>query len=76
MSLHALRLPKWGEGWGREKYFTKKTSDRVGQKMLISKRGCIMGQVNILKGVQGIFGENRKLHNCCVINKEHASKDW
>ena len=40
----------------------------VGQKILISKRGSIMGQVNFVKGVKGIFGENRKLHNFSVID--------
>ena len=40
----------------------------VGQKILISKRGCIMGRVNFLKGLQGIFGENRKLHKCSLKN--------
>ena len=68
--------PVFQNGGGGEKYFTKITSDGVDQKILISKRGCIMGQVNILKGVvQGIFVENRKLHNYSVINQEHASKD-
>ena len=40
----------------------------VGQKNFISKRGSIMGQVNFVKGVKGIFGENRKLYNCSVID--------
>ena len=30
----------------------------VGQKILISKRGCIMAQVNFLKRSQRIFGKN------------------
>ena len=34
----------------------------VGQKIVISNRVCIMGLVNFLKGVHGIFGEYRKLH--------------
>ena len=40
----------------------------VAQKSLTSKKGSVMGQVNFLKGAQGIFGENRKLHNCSVMN--------
>ena len=38
----------------------------VGQKIVISKRVCIMGHVNFLKGVHGIFGEYRKLHKQSV----------
>ena len=40
----------------------------VGQKILILKRGSIMEWGNFLKGLQGVFGENRKLHNCNIIN--------
>ena len=44
----------------------------VGQEILILKRGCIMEQVNFLKGLQGLFGENRKFQ----CNKlKHTSKD-
>ena len=50
----------------REKTFSKTIV--VDQKILISKGGCIMGQFNFLKGVQGIFGENGKLHNFSIIN--------
>ena len=38
----------------------------VGQKILISRRGCIMGHAKFLKGVHEIFGEYKKLHNCSV----------
>ena len=40
----------------------------VGQKILISKRGYIMGRVNFLKELRGIFGENRKLHKYSLKN--------
>ena len=63
--------PKMEEGW--ERNFSKKSW--VGQKNLISKRGSVMGQANFLKGVQGIFGENRKLHKRSVMNQNQASKD-
>ena len=42
-----------------------------GQKILL----CIMSRVNVLKGVQRSFGENKKMQNCSIINKKHASKD-
>ena len=48
-----------------EKNFSKKS---CGQKILIIKSGCIMERVNFLKGLQEVFGENRKLHNCSTIN--------
>ena len=38
------------------------------QKILILKRSCIMEGVNFLKGLQGVFGENSKLHNCIIIS--------
>ena len=47
-----------------EENFSKK-SVVTGQKILISKRGR---QVNFLKESQAIFGENRALHVCSVIN--------
>ena len=47
-----------------EENFSKK-SVVAGQKILISKRGR---QVNFLKGLQAIFGENRTLHICSIIN--------
>ena len=48
----------------------------VYKKLLISESVCIMEQVNFLGREQKIFGENRKLHNCSIINhKEDASKD-
>ena len=70
MFWHAPHFPKWGE-----KNFSKKTVV-VDQKILILKRACIIGWVNFLKGVQGIFKENRKLHICIITsNEKHASKD-
>ena len=42
MSWHAPYPPKWAEG---EKNFSKKFV-AAGLKILISKKGCIMGQVN------------------------------
>ena len=39
-----------------------------GQEILISKRGCIIWQINFVKGAQRIFGENRTLHICSIIN--------
>ena len=70
MSWHVPCLPKWKGGRNISvKNFA------VGQKIFILKSGSIMWQVNFLKGVQGIFGENRKLHNCSVINLKHTSKD-
>ena len=41
----------------------------VGQKILILRRVCIMERVNFLKGLQGVFGENSKFHNCSVLNE-------
>ena len=58
MSWHAPCLPKW-KGGGRNLV--------LGQKILTSSRGSVMEQVTFLKGVQGIFGENKKLHNCSVM---------
>ena len=49
----------------REQNFSK-TSVVTGQKILISKRGR---QVNFWKGSQVIFGENKVLHICSIINK-------
>ena len=64
MSWHAPCLPKW-----EKKNFSKK-SVVVGQEILISERGCIMGLVNFLTWVQRIFEEYRKLHNCSIINNQ------
>ena len=50
-----------------EETFSKKAVV-VGQKILISKKGCFMGWDNFLKGVQAIFRENRKLNGCSIIN--------
>ena len=47
-----------------EKNLSKK-SDVAGQKILISKRGR---QVDFLKGLRAIFGDNRTLHICSLIN--------
>ena len=53
-----------------EENFSKK-SVVAGQKILISKRAR---QVNFLKGLRTIFGENRTLHICSVISdQKHAS---
>ena len=47
-----------------------------GSKKLISKKGNIMKWVNFLEGAQGMFGENRNLHNCTIINNQkHTWKD-
>ena len=62
MSWHAPRLPKW-----RGKDFSKKSVVRSFDYVVISKRGCIIGCVNFLKGLQRIFRENRKMHNCIII---------
>ena len=51
----------------REENFSKKTVV-ASQKILISKRGCIIRAVKFLKGVQTIFEENRTLHICSIIN--------
>ena len=51
----------------REENFSKKTV-MASQKILISKRGCIIRAVKFLKGVQTIFEENRTLHICSTIN--------
>ena len=48
-------------------HFSKK-SVVAGQKIFISKRGCIITRPNFLKGVQAIFGENRTLHICSIAN--------
>ena len=37
----------------------------AGPKILISKKGR---QVNFLRGLQAIFGENITLHICSIIN--------
>ena len=50
MSRHASHFSNW-----EEKNFSNR-SVVVGQKILVSKKGCIMGWVSFLKGVQGIFG--------------------
>ena len=47
-----------------EENFSKK-SVVTGQKILISKRGK---QVNFSKGLLAIFGENRTLLMCSIIN--------
>ena len=65
MPWHVFHLPKWSGGGGR-KILIKNLV--VGQKILIIKRDCNMEWVKILKGLQGVFGENRKLHNCSIIN--------
>ena len=65
MPWHVFLLPKWSGG-GCRKILVK--SLVVGQKILIIKRSCIMEWVKILKGLQGVSGENRKLHNCSIIN--------
>ena len=70
MSWHAPHFLRWGE-----ENFSKR-SLVMDQKILILKRGCIMGWVNFLKGVRGIFRENRKSHICIIIsNSNYASKD-
>ena len=38
------RLPKWGGGGGGEKFSERSVA--LGQKILMSKRGCIMGRDN------------------------------
>ena len=53
-------------GGGARKILVKNLA--VGQKILILKRSCIMERVNFLKGLQGVFGENSKLHNCIIIS--------
>ena len=71
MSWHAPSLPKW-KGGG-EKNFSKNSCG--GLEILTSKKDSVMGQVNFLKEVKGIFGGNRKFHNCSEIKQNHASKD-
>ena len=66
MSWHLSHIPKWPEGAAR-KILVKKIV--VGQKVLIIRRGCIIEQDNYLEGLQGVFGENRKLYNCSIITK-------
>ena len=44
--------------------FSKKSA-AADQKTLISKKGR---QVNFLKGLQAIFGENKALQICSIIN--------
>ena len=65
MSWHVPDLPKWLRV-GARKTLVKNLV--VGQKILILKRGSIMEWVNFLKGLQGVVGENRKLHNSSIIN--------
>ena len=55
-------------GWGRGEKKISVKNLVVGQKILISKKDSVMGQVKFLKEVQGSFGGNRKLHNCSVMN--------
>ena len=55
-----------GEKGGARKIVVKNLV--VDQKILILKGGCIMEQLNILKELQGVFGENRKVYNCSTIN--------
>ena len=50
-----------------EENFCKK-STVVGLKILISKRGCIIRRVNFSMGEQAFLEENKKLHNCSIIN--------
>ena len=49
-----------------EKNVNKKSCG--GSENFDLKGGSVMEQVNFLKGLQGVFGENRKLHNCIIIN--------
>ena len=49
-----------------KKNFSKKSCG--GSESFDHKEGFAMEQVNFLKGLQGVFGENRKLHNCNIIN--------
>ena len=50
-----------------EKNFSKK-SVVAGQKILISDRGCIMGQVSFLEELQEIFRKYRNFQNYSIIN--------
>ena len=50
-----------------EENFCKKSAV-VGLKILISKRGCIIRRVNFSMGEQAFLEENKKLHNCSIIN--------
>ena len=65
MSWHVPHFPEWLAG-GARKSLVKNLV--VGPKILILKRSCIMERVNFLKGLQGVFGGSRKLHNCSIIN--------
>ena len=65
MSWHLPDLVKW-LGVGLRRNLIKNLV--VGGKILILKRGSIMEWVNFLKGLQGVFRENRKLHSCSIIN--------
>ena len=58
---HDICIPSSKMG---EENFSKK-SVLAGQKILISKRGK---QVNFIKGLQAIFGENRTFHICSITN--------
>ena len=58
---HDICIPSSKMG---EENFSKETVV-AGQKIFIWKRGR---QVNFLKGLQAIFGENRTLHICSIIN--------
>ena len=46
MSWYTPRLPKWVEG---DIYLSKK-SVVMGQKIMISERGCIIGWITFLEG--------------------------
>ena len=65
MSWHVFYLSKWSGG-GTRKILVKNFV--VGQKIVIIESGCTTERVNFLKGLQGVFGEKRKLHNCSIIN--------
>ena len=56
ISWHVPDLPKW-LGVVARKVLLKIL--KVGQKILILKRGSIVERVNFLKGLQGVFEENK-----------------
>ena len=58
---HGICIPSSKMG---EEHFSKKPVV-AGPKLLISKKGR---QVIFLKGLQAIFGENRTLDICSIIN--------
>ena len=62
MSWHAPRLPK-REG---ENNFSLKSCDE--SENFDFKEGLYYGAGYFFEGVQGFYGENRKLHNCSIIN--------